>query len=247
MTKKIGYLFNNKIWIIPAMMAVFFVVSCSKSSEPTPPTPVTPPAVDYKPTGVIESFTMTDTFVAFGYGTIAKWLVTGTNNYTVVTINGVKIATYGAMDTGPLNKNTIFTLAVNNGAQSNVAIKVADSVTTLLWNGGKRLKLIKAEKYVIDTSNTYHWEADTTIDKQTLDQRINFNFNGDSKITQSSSAYVSLGDAGPVVINGAKNGFMWRGIQYTIVNLDNKYLQVIFNKLQPTGMYTLARYNYQFE
>jgi hypothetical protein len=230
------------------MIAVLFVVSCSKTSEtPTPTTPITPPTSDYKPTGTIESFTLTDTLVAFGYGTIAKWLVTGTNNYTIVTFNGVKIASYGAMDTGPLNRDMIFTLALNNGTQAITSVRVADSIATLLWNGGKRLKLIKAEKYVIDTSNTYRWEVDTTIEKQVLDQRINFNFNGDSKITQSTAAFVSPGDTGPVVVNGSKKGFLWRGIQYMIVTLDNKYLQVTYNQLQSNGSFILSRNNYQFE
>ena len=246
MTKKTGNTISKRLSIISVMIMIFFVTSCSKSSD-TPASPVpTPPPTDYKPTGIIESFTLTDSLVPFGYGTIAKWLVTGTNNYTIVTFNGVKIATYGAMDTGPLNKNTVFTLSVNNGAQATASIKVADSISTLLWNGGKRLKQIKAEKYVPDTANVMHW-VDTTIDLRIADQRIYFNYTGDSKIIQTSSNYVSMGDAGPVVINGSKNGFLWRGIQYTIINLDNKYLQVTYNQLQTDGKYILTRNNYQFE
>lgn len=226
-----------------------FLCACTKPA-PDVPVIVTPPPTTSPPSGVITSFTMTDSLVAYNKGTVAKWLVEGTNNQTVVTFNGVKVPSYGSWDTGPLKQTTVFTLAINNGVKSSVTVQVSDSIASNLWNDGKRLKIIQSEAYVVDTSRTgtgMKW-VDTTITPQVADQRIYFGFDHSSYIVQATpSIYVAPGNTGKFVVNASQTGFIWRNIEYTIVSLDNKKLVVTYSETQPDSSILLKRNTYLFE
>ncbi len=231
------------------LLLVLLLGACTKPAQDTPVI-VMPPATTSPPSGVITTFFTTDTFVAFNTGTVAKWLVEGTNNQTVVTINGVKVPFYGSWDTGPLRTTTVFTLAINNGVQSKVTVKVSDSISGSLWNGGKRLKITRSEASVVDTSSTgtgMKW-VDTTISPQVADQRILFGFDGSSSIIQATpSMYVAPGNVGNYIVNTSQTGFTWRNIDFTIVTLDTKTLVVTYSEIQPDNSILLKRDTYVFE
>ncbi len=227
---------------IAVCLVVALLWGCSKPDPVVPVIPPTPPPVTPSPTGYIQNFQITDTLVAFAYGSTLKWLVNGTNNYTVVTINGVKVGLYGVLDTGPLKANTKYTLSVNSGKDSSVSIKVADSLSTALWNGGKSLKISKAElfdpvKNVFDT---------TSIDPELLLQHIYFNFNGTTTIIRKSGGLTSVTDAGPFTTS-AGTRFMWRGISYSIESLSDLKLVARFQELQSGGVVLTRRYTWTYE
>lgn len=223
------------------------MLSCTKSPDNFTP-PVQPPVTVSPPTGVIESFTLTDSLVAFNTGSIAKWLVTSTNLNSVITFNGVIVGNYGVLDTGPLKQTTVFTLAVNNGAKASVTLSVADSVTTLLWNKGKRLRQTKYELYLVPAGQTDPVWIDTPMIARVADQRIYFNLNSTSRIYQSTaSTYVSPPDAGRFVISASQTAFTWLGTSYTIVSLDNTGLITTYNLVLSSGRTVPARNTYAYE
>ncbi|MEO8173849.1 MAG: hypothetical protein ABI581_12225 [Sediminibacterium sp.] len=224
-------------------------VSCTKDEpEVIPPTPITP-APATPPSGVIDNFVITDTVVAFyTSGTVLKWLVTGTNNQTVVTLNGVKVPTYGIQDTGPLKQTTTFTLAVNNGKQASVSLRVADSTSTRLWNNGKRLKIIRKEYGIFQIGSATPTYRDTTISDYVLDQRIYFHYSGSSKIFQkTANAYVAIPDGGTFIVSRNQDYFSWMGNVFYINKLDENFLLVEFDETQTNGSKLRLRQTYQFE
>ncbi len=221
--------------------------SCTKSSDNYTPV-VQPPATVNPPTGVIESFTLTDTLIPFYTGSTAKWLVTATNLNSVITFNGVVVGNYGVLDTGPLKQTTVFTLAVNNGKKASVTLKVADSVTTLLWNKGKRLRQTKYELFLVPTGQIDPVWIDNPIMARVADQRIYFNLDGTSRIYQSTaSTYVAPPDAGRFVISASQNAFTWLGATYTIGSLDNNVLITTYDELMANGTIVRARNTYAYE
>lgn len=226
------------------------MLACTKSSDtvttpniPNPNPPVSPP------TGEIQSFTLNDTLVAFEKGTVAKWLVNNTNNQTLVTFNGTKVGTYGVLETGPIKQNTTFTLAINNGQQASLLLKVADSVVTLLWNNGKRLKQTKSEALVTRVGQTNPIWVDTSFSDVATDQRIFFNLDGSTKIIQLNPLlFPTPADPGRVIVSAsARNRFTWQGVTYTIVTLDNLSLIVTFDAIQTNGSSLFSRNTYKFE
>ena len=244
----LAHIFLNRINLL-LFAVLLLLAACSKSTPDITPIVSPPPPVSTAPTGVIETFVITDTLVPFNTGSTCKWLVNGTNNLTIVTFNGVKVAFYGVLDTGPLKQNSSFTLSVNNGTSSTVKIKVADSITTLLWNGGKRLKLKKIEAYIAPSGQTIPVWVDTTVSMSTrvADQRIYFGFDGNSRIIQTDPQFVSLNDAGLVIVNMSQKAFTWQGVTYDIGTLDSRTLQVTFDSLQTNGSYLRLRHTYLFE
>ncbi len=244
---------------MPVLMIMVIAMSCTKDpGENT--TPYIPPPVVSPPSGMIDTFYLTDSVVPFNtFGSTMKWLVTGTNTQTIVTLNGVKIAFYGALDTGPLKQTTTFTLAINNGKQAARTLRVADSVTTNLWNNGKRLKIIMREVSIWNPNSNLYEFRDTTssIDAYTLDQRIYFSYFGTSKLYQkTANTFVALNDGGRFVVLAVINptttttnpsAFTWQGILYTIVTLDSNFLVVTYDAAQPNGPNLKTRDTYLFE
>ncbi|MES2371891.1 MAG: hypothetical protein V4557_04880 [Bacteroidota bacterium] len=227
-------------------MVLIIAVTCTSCSKDNPvdpiPTPGPPPTSP--PTGVISSFVITDSLMPFYTGgSMLKWLVTGTNGQTVVTINGVKVLFNGILDTGPLKQTTTFTLLVNNGKQASVVLHVADSVTTLLWNKDKRLKMIKKEfgYYPIGSADiTYR---DSTMTASEIDQRIYFHYSNTSKILLASN---NVQYNGPVfTISRDYKNLSWGGRVYEITQLDANFLNLVSD--DPAGTKTKFRYSYQFE
>ena len=225
----------------------FFIIcmlGCSKTPPPDSLPPQIPPNVGV-PTGVIKEFTVNDTLVPYNKGTIAKWNVTETNDKTVVTFNGIKVGIYGVFETGPLQQVSTFTLAVNNGIKQSKTVSVADSVTTMLWNEGKRLKQTKAETY-IDTGRGVEWVKATLTDK-VAGERTYFYINGDCKIIQISAAYTGLPVIGKFQVNTTTKTFMWQSNLYTITLLDEQNLVVTFETKGFNNNKVLNRSTYNFE
>ncbi|MES2003800.1 MAG: hypothetical protein V4450_04715 [Bacteroidota bacterium] len=211
---------------------------------PVPIIPTQPPVST--PSGEIQSFTITDTLVPFKTGSTIKWLVNGTNSLTVVTLNGVKIGLYGVLETGPLKQNTMYTLAVNSGKKDSITLKVADSIISLLWGGGKALKQIKAEVYIVPQGQTNRTWVDTSISARDADQRIYFTIDGNSKILHSIPIF-SVTDGGKVVTDLVNSSFVWQGVLYVLETLDSKNLVVQYVEKQANGMDLTRRNTYAFE
>ena len=232
-------------------------MSCTKDPVVDPALPINPPPVVTPPSGVIDTFYITDSLVPFNtVGSDMKWLVTGTNNQTVVTINGVKVAFYGVLNTGALRQTSTFTLAVNSGKQVSRTLHVADSITTNMWNNGKRLKIITREVYLWRQTDSMYKFRDTTssIDAPKLDQRIYFSYFGTSKAYQkTANQFVALSDGGRFVVHVGTNDmtdpstFMWQGTLYTIMTLDSNFLVVVYYVIQPGGLKLKTRDTYLFE
>jgi hypothetical protein len=225
------------------LIVVVMYTSCSKDEEPIP-IPVIPPPTATPPSGVIDYFVLTDTLMPFYTGgSFLKWLVSGTNAQTVVTINGVKVNFNGILDAGPLKQATTFTLSVNNGKKAAVTLYVADSVTTLLWNKGKRLKMIKKEfgSYPIGSATIAYKDSSMTDSEK--DERIYFHYTNTSKILLASS---NVQYDGPKFAISRDNKYLsWRGRLYDINLLDATFLKLVMD--DPAGTKTKFQYTYLFE
>lgn len=231
--------------ILAAVFVLLLFASCSKKSDVISPVLPVIPTIPNIPTGEIQSFTIDDTLVAFNTGTSVRWLVTGTNLNTVVTYNGVKVANSGVFETGPLKQNTTITLAVNNGKTASVSVKVADSITSLLWNGGKHLYQTKAEYLMVPPAVKDSAYVDSALTNTQKYQIIYFNLNKSSTILQTVP-FIPPMDAGPIYVNSTRTGFTWRGVEYTILVLDNKILRVSFYTTKANGDKVLTRFTYSF-
>ncbi len=235
-TQKIKGLLYLAIWVLAA--------ACSKTAEPVITTPQ-PPVVS-GPTGEIQTFLVTDTLVAFNAGTTIKWLVNGTNSLTVVTLNGGKIGLYGVLDTGPIKQNTTYTLSVNSGKMASLTVKVSDSITSLLWGQGKRLKQVKKEIFRLPAGQSDSAWVDTAMNVRTIDQRLYFDLDRSVKIIQISPNQVAVNDAGKITINDTQDGFTWQGVLYTIFILNTNNLIVTYiETINGIPVKTRNTYNYE--
>jgi len=238
---------QKRVYQVLVILAVS-LVSCSKGGgDIVIPTIPTPTPGNNSPTGDIQLFTITDTMVAFNYGSTIKWLINGTNNNTVVSINGVKVGIYGVLDTGPLKQNTKFTLSVNSGKEASITVKVFDSLSTALWNEGKRIRQTKTQMYIVPNGKTDAQWVDTTISAENAIRRIYFNFNGTTTILRMSSGGTMVIDGGNFTTNIPASRFVWGGVTYTIESLTNLELVVRYVELQPNGTVITRRDYYVYE
>ena len=249
MRLNLGYRFRVTI-IAPILLCMVVVISCSKPEEQIVPiVPVQP--VTTGPTGMIQTFTINDTLLPFNTGTVIKWLVNGTNNLTVVTMNGVKVATYGSMETGPVKLSAVFTLEVNSGKKAILTVKTADSITTLLWSKGKSARLVKKEVYIDSTAataNNWGWvDTSKTITPFIRDQRIFFGLNNTATLIQgTSNTNVSPGNGGKFITDPG-GLYIWQNTLYTIVSIDATYLVVTFFEALPFSPIRNTRNTYVIE
>ena len=241
---------SGKVLRILVLLMIITLSACSKNSDSFSPA-VQPPASTSPPSGEIQSFTLSDTLVAFNTGSTAKWFVTSTNDLTIVTFNGVKVAFSGVLDTGPIKQATKFTLAVNSGKQSSLTLKVADSLTSQLWNKGKRLKQKKIEWFIAPAGQTEKKWVDTTsslLTPRLADQRTYFYLDGSTKIIQVTPLlYPPPNEAGKFIANAALPGYTWQNTQFLIEVLTDNYLVVTYNATQPNGSWILVRNTYSYE
>lgn len=232
------------------LLIIITLSACSKNSDSFS-TPVQPPVVTSPPSGEIQSFTLSDTLVGFNTGSTAKWFVTATNDLTIVTFNGVKVAFNGVLDTGPIKQDSKFTLAVNSGKQASLTLKVADSLTSLLWNKGKRLKQKKIEWFIAPAGQTDKKWVDTTsslLTPKLADQRTYLNLDGSTKIIQVTPLlYPTPNEAGNFIANAAFPGYTWQNILFLIEVLNDNNLVVTYNATQPNGSWILVRNTYSYE
>lgn len=234
---------------IPCIAACLFMVACiacSKSEDiPIPIPPPTPTPTP--PSGVIQSFTIDDTLVAYNASTTYKWLVTGTNNLTVVKLDGTKVASSGNFGTGPLQANTTYTLEVNNGKKATISVRVADTITSRLYNNGKRLKQIKNELNIRRPGDTAYSWVDTTMTQTMTDSRTYFNLDNTSKIILVPLPFVYDSGKFSVIMGVTIPAIVWQGTIYTIEFLDSKSLILRFDGVQPNRTKLLTRSTYVFE
>lgn len=237
---------NRTSWVM--LVIAVSLISCSKGDgDIVIPAIPTPAPGNNSPTGDIQLFTITDTMVAFNYGSTIKWLINGTNNNTVVSINGVKVGIYGVLDTGPLKQNTKFTLSVNSGKEASITVKVFDSLSTALWNEGKRLKQTRAQMFLVPAGRTDAVWVDTAINAEKAIRRIYFNFNGTTTLLRISSSGTMVIDGGNFTTNIPASRFTWGGVSYTIESLTNLELIVRYVELQPNGTMITRRDYYAYE
>ncbi|HVZ24609.1 MAG TPA: hypothetical protein VG842_01055 [Sediminibacterium sp.] len=187
--------------------------------------------------------------IGYKGSTILHWLVTNSNNYTVVTVNGIKVTTYGSWDTGPLTDTTGYVLAINNGVKDSLTVYVADSLITALWNTGKRLKIIRREYWLIPMGDSVHAWVDTSsvLSQQTLDQRLYVSLNGNTNIIQLTSGYPAPGYSGKIIPLPGNTSFSWNSRVYAIDSLTDKVLLVHYNSPVIGGFSQLMRDRYLFE
>jgi hypothetical protein len=227
MIKGSTYSFLNALRL-PVLFSMVILFACSKpKDEPVPVIPPPVPPQSTTPSGVIEYFTINDTLIGYNKSTDCKWLVTGTNSLTVVTLGGNKVTTTGPFPTGRLLRDSLFILAVNSGAQMQQMVRVADPVTTALYNDGKFAMKTKTE--IADTNTAKKWK-DTVMLVGSKEEKIYFKLNGTSTIFANSTAPAS--DGGPVVVTVISQTpppvFIWRMITYTIVSIDNQYMTLSY-------------------
>lgn len=237
-------------------VALFFIVAacvfvgCSKPDEqPTPVVPPPNPPPSTIPSGVIEYFTVDTNLVGYNRTTIAKWLVSGTNSLTRTTLSGDAVPNYGSRNTGLLTKDTVFTLAVNNGVQKTQKIFVADPVTTLLWNDTKVAIKTRSEIFVTGTG----WK-DTALSNP--DYRIFFGLNGRTTLItigtpspHDGGAFTTTPYIPPNVANNTPEQlatFTWSGVTYTIVSIDATLLVVTYKGPNRSGVIVDWRDTYKF-
>ncbi len=234
-----------KVFDFIVILSVIVINGCSKPDDPVPvPTP--PPPTPTSPTGTIKEFFLQDTIVPFNKGTTAKWSVAESNDKTIVTFNGVKVTLYGVLETGRLQQATTFTLSVNSGAKQSKTVQVYDSITTYMWNEGRRWKQVNFE--TLEKTNALpdsQWVAHMT--DTIANERTSFFLNGDSKIQQLKPAYGTPGPSGKFVVYLEKNKFSWKGILYSIVILDKTDFKITYEKIQSNGAKLWHRNTYTFE
>lgn len=230
--------------LLTAILLFFMVAGCSKSVDPVTPPISVPPDVS-APSGTIKDFSLRDTLIAFDEGSVVSWNVTGTNSKTIVTINGSKVAVYGIFETGSLKQATNYVLEVNSGVKKTITAKVADSITSLMWHDGKRLKQIKAEVYVYVIGQGPQW-VDITNDR-IINERTSFFLNGDSKIEQLSPAYEKPKASGKFVVNLNQLTFTWQGNIYTIVSITEQKFIITYYAKDGLGNNLQNRSTYIFE
>jgi hypothetical protein len=231
----------GRILSIAACLFMVACIACSKAEDiPIPIPPPTPAPTP--PSGVIQSFTVDDTLVAYNGSTSYKWLVTGTNSLTVVTLDGTPVKPYGVFGTGALHATTTYTLEINNGKKATVTITVADTLTSLLYNTGKRLKQTKYE-LLMGT----RW-ADTTMSQTMIDSRTYFNIDNTSKIILVGPQPFVYNSGKFTVVQGVStSAFTWQGSIYTVDFIDARSLVLTHDVRQPNGSKIFTRDTFVFE
>lgn len=226
-----------------------YMIGCTKPDDPfTPRVDTLPTPVG--PTGNIKEFSVQDSLVGYGRQTILKWNVTETNSKTMVTLNGIKVALYGGLQSGQLYNQTTFTLAVNSGKTATKLIRVADSLTTRLWNDGQRwmpVDILKDTSRIIVGSqgqdSTVYYEIsifDRNADRY-RNERLSFYLDRTSKEEQLSSSYpkpLPSGKFDPYArVNPTDSLFMiWKNRWYWIQGITDNELMLRFDTLRAPGV-----------
>lgn len=240
-----------------------FISSCTKPDNDIHIPVDTLPPPPSGPSGVIQDFTITDSLIGHGKQTNIKWYVDGTNSLTEVRLNGEKVAFSGAMQSGPLSKNTVFTLTINNNKQASKTVYVADSMATLLWNSGIRWKTVETRTET-DKVITGSQGQDSTIKvwPSTYDSfnglyvqfRTSFSLDGSSLEEQLNPAFPKPNPSKKYVVDQVLNappggtgyGMFWKGKVYFIdtLSLSSRELVLRIDSSLSNGKVTSNRIRY---
>jgi hypothetical protein len=250
------------IAFVVLLCCALFVTSCTKPDEVKPIVVDTLPPPPSGPSGSIQEFSVQDTLVGHGMQTVIKWYVNGTNSLTEVRLNGEKVLFSGAMQSGPLTKNTVFTLSINNNKQSSQMIYVADSMATILWNEGRRwrttdtrtmaLKVIKGS--LGQDSTIEVWENTfASFNGKYEHFRTSFDLYGNSKEEQIFTNFPQPNPSGKYVVvqvnnaptKGTGHAMFWKSNVYYIDTLSISGKQmVLYVDTAVNGRQTFNRIRY---
>ncbi|NCI46571.1 hypothetical protein [Sediminibacterium soli] len=244
------------VWLFFAVLGGS-LIGCTKDGGETPVLVDTTRNRPVAPTGMIREFYIDDTLIGYERGTFVRWYVSETNASTVVTLNGIKVAYNDALTTGPLRSNVNYVLAVNNGSQQTKTIRVADKLTTGLWNGARRWvvndtwiwKQVRAIGSQGQDTLVYDWVSIFAADRaRYLDARTSFTLTGDSKEEQLTwSYYGQLKPSGKFVATPdgqPKPFFTWKNRVYFVDTLTPLSMVVTFDTSNYSGAVTRNRIRY---
>jgi hypothetical protein len=207
-----------------------------------------------QPSGLIKEFIALDTLIAFLKGSTTRWNVTETNTKTLVFLDSVQVANYGSAQTGPLRQTTSFLLTVNNGKRATTIVNVADSLTTMFWNEGKRWRVVDALSFETQTVSglpVRDWFSHFT--DKLANERVSFNLDGTSKEVNISPNYPQPKASGKFAAtyyplgSPYKVSLSWKGRLYLVDTLTDTKLTMTFDTVYSPGLNVTNRVRYKAE
>lgn len=223
--------------IAAVLLFGLFLAACSKPDEFKNVIGDTSRPVVQGPTGTIKEFVALDTLVGFLHSTFLRWNVTESNTKTVVQLEGVTVPLYNSAQTDALRKTTTYKLTVNNGKSATVTVRVADSLTTGLWNDGRKWYVADALSYEPQVINGTQVDWISHYTSELGSTRTMFYLDGSSKVVQNSPIFPQPKPSGSFVTRydsatvsaPAVASFTWKGRIYVIDTLASDKLTVRFD------------------
>lgn len=220
------------------LLGLFFA-ACSKPENFKDVVVDTTRPVVQGPTGTIKEFLALDSLIGFLHSTFIRWNVTDANAKTVVQFEGVTVSLYNSAQTDALRKTTTYKLTVNNGKSATVTVRVADSLTTGLWNDGRKWYVADALSYEPQVINGSQVDWISHYTSELGSTRTMFYLDGTSKIVQNSPIFPQPKPSGSFVTrydsatvsSPAVASFTWKGRIYVIDTLANDRLTVRFDSI----------------
>jgi hypothetical protein len=230
------------------------LIGCTKPvEEPAIVVDTTRPPV-LLPSGNIKEFVALDTLIGFLKQSAYRWNVTETNTNTKVFVEGVQVANYGSAQTGALRNTTTFLLTVNNGKRATTTVYVADSLTTMFWNEGKRWRVLDSLTFETQTVGNGPPVTDyfSHFTDKLANERVSFNLDGSSKEVNISPNYPQPKASGKFVTNYDptqviyKATLSWKGRLYKIDTLTDTKLSMSYESVN-SGVTVYNRIRYKAE
>ncbi|MBV9988982.1 MAG: hypothetical protein JO301_14985 [Chitinophagaceae bacterium] len=205
------------------------------------------------PSGTVKEFIALDSLIGYLHGSALRWNVTGTNSKTVVRLDSVIVGNYGSLQTGQLRQTTTFLLTVNSGKSATAKVYVADSLSTMLWNEGRRWKLVDALSYEYKSVNgQLVQDFYSHFTDKLANERTSFNLDGTSSEVQITANYPQPKPGGkyttvtnPMIPTYAE--LRWKGHRYLIDTLTDMKLTMTFDSTLSTGFNVTNRVRYKLE
>jgi hypothetical protein len=156
-----------------------------------------------------------------------------------VQLEGVTVPLYNSVQTDALRQTTTFKLTINNGKSATVTVRVADSLTTGLWNDGRKWYVADALSYEPQVINGSQVDWISHYTSELGSTRTMFYLDGTSKIVQNSPIFPQPKPSGSFVTrydsatvsSPAVASFTWKGRIYVIDTLANDKLTVRFDSV----------------
>lgn len=216
-----------------------FFAACTKPDDPGILVVDTTRPVAQGPTGTIKEFVALDSLIGFLHSTFIRWNVTETNSKTVVMYEGVSVPIYNSAQTAALRQTTTFKLSINNGKSATVTVQVADSLTTGLWNEGRRWYVVDAMSFEPQVIGGIQVDWISHYTSELGSMRTMFYLDGSSKVVQNnpmlpqprpSGSFVTRYDSATISAPAVAS-FTWKGRIYVIDTLASDRLTVRFDSI----------------